>query len=167
MSGFVCSVCGQVHDGLPLGIGHALPADYFAVPESQRERRVKATDDYCIIDGKEFYIRGVLPVPIAELNDEFRFGLWTRIGKRDFDRYLEAWENDVPKDEPIIIGYLSGGTKAYTASDQTAVTVYLQNGNQRPRFFTVSDDHPLGKEQRQGLTMKRVHELWEIYGIKM
>ena len=33
------------------------------------------TDDIYVIDDSEFYIRGILPVPVVDSDDEFRWGL--------------------------------------------------------------------------------------------
>ena len=157
MVGFTCSVCGQVHPGLPMDLAYQRPADYFKVPAAERARRVKLTSDLCVIDETEFYIRGVLALPVKDSTDEFRWGVWARVEASDFARYVELYDVEVVDDEPPFHGRLSGGIKSYPGSDMLEVTVHLQSGGQRPLFVVVDKAHPLGSDQAEGISMERVH----------
>ena len=161
--GFVCDICGKFHAELPLDLAYQRPADYFKVPEGERATRIKINDDVCIVDGKEFYIRGVLALPIREQEEEFRWGVWVQIDEQSFRRYLELWDTESVVDEPQLAGRLSGGIKYYSDSDMLEVTVQLQPKNQRPRFWVVSDQHSLGIAQRMGITMNDVHSFIASY----
>ena len=84
------------------------PADSFAVPEAEREQRVRANDDLCVIDQREHFIRGVLPIAVHGLDDEFRFGVWARVDKSDFEGYVEAWKAGTEESVPPFPGRLTG-----------------------------------------------------------
>ena len=60
---WTCSCCGRTFDSLPMDYGFAGPRNWFALSEAERPTRAKLTDDLCIIDGKEHYVRGCLEAP--------------------------------------------------------------------------------------------------------
>lgn len=155
--GYTCGICGRVHDELPMDLAHRRPGHIFRVPEEEWSRRVYLTDDLCVIDDREFLIRGVLPLPVKGSDQEFRWGTWALVDQQDFTRYLELWEDDEGRQGPFP-GWLSGGIRDYADSDMFEVQVQPQRQGQRPRFEVISQEHPLGIDQRQGITMERVHE---------
>jgi hypothetical protein len=160
MTGFTCEVCGEYHEGLPMDIEHKYPAEYFTVPPEERAKRVFFSPDYCVIDERVFVIRGVLPLPIKGSDQEFRWGTWAIAGEEDFKRYLELWDSPDADQEPPFLGKLTGGVYNYSDSDLLPVAVHLRSGNLRPIFKVISDEHPLGVDQREGVTMEYVHDLF-------
>ena len=156
MTPFKCGICGQEHDELLLDLGYSYPADFFKIPAAQRGKRVRIDSDLCVIDDAEYYIRGILPLPITDTAEAFRWGVWALIEKNDFRRYLKLW-NVAVISEPPFAGRLSGGLRDYLDSDGLEVRVQLRAGNQRPHFYVVSDSHRLGIDQRRGITMEQVH----------
>lgn len=161
MPSYKCSICGKVHDAWPMDISYSKPADYYKVPLGEREARIKFTTDLCSIDNTDFYIRGILALPVMGCSDEFRWGLWARVEEHHFKRYVELWNGNIPEGEPAFVGYLSGRIKYYADSDMLEVMVHLQSGNQRPRFEVVADRHPLGIDQRNGISIEQAHSFVE------
>lgn len=158
MPSYKCPTCGREHDALPMDLAYRRPADYFKIPEGERATRIRIDADLCTIDFREFYIRGVLPLPLRNRSDEFRWGVWARVSEDDFFHYVELWDAEIALNEPPLTGYLSGGIRDYAQSDGLEVKAYLQSKGMRPRFTVVSEEHPLGRDQRSGITMERVHE---------
>lgn len=136
----------------PRDIAFALPKHLCLVPREQRAERAQWTTDLCVIDDRDFLIRGVLALPIPDEQGEFTWGVWARIAQSDFERYVDAWENDAELQIPLFTGQLSGGIEPYVDADRLDVVVHLQGGGLRPRFVVVSDRHPLGLDQRFGIT---------------
>src|SRR4051794_14645875 len=163
MPGFQCGTCGRIHDHVPRDLGFQRPASYFGVPERERKRRVHLTDDLCTIDRTEHFIRGVLYLPIRRTDEEFGWGVWARIGKADFDRYVCAWKTDTEESVPPFAGHLDGGVPPYPDTDGLHVTVTLRSGGQRPIFTVASELHPLGLDQRMGITEEKAHSFVAQY----
>jgi hypothetical protein len=159
---YKCDICGKTHNGLPMDMSHKNPADYFEVPPSEREKRIQKTDDVCVIDDKEFYIRGILPLPVIDSTDEFRWGVWARVEEQDFKTYLKYWDGNIPENLLPLSGHLSGGMKDYPESDMLPVEIHLQSGNQRPVFRVLSDKTQLGFDQQKGISMAKVHSFVEL-----
>lgn len=157
INSYKCGICGKVHDGLPMDIAYKNPADFFKIPPNERSARIYKTDDVCVIDDKEFYIRGVFPLPVIDSSDEFRWGVWARVNESDFQTYAENWDGSISANLPALRGCLSGGIKEYPDSDMTEVEIFLQQDNQRPIFRVLSTENQLGLDQQKGITMEKVH----------
>jgi hypothetical protein len=158
---FKCGTCGKIHIGLPMDMAYKNPGGYFKIPAKERAARIYSTDDICVIDDTEFYIRGILPIPVVDSDDEFRWGLWARVEESDFIIYSNYWDGDIPVNLPAINGYLSGGMKDYPESDMTPVEIHLQSDNQRPVFKVLPNESQLGIDQQKGITMEKVHSFVE------
>jgi hypothetical protein len=158
---FRCSICGRKHSGLPMDIAFEKPADYFAVPDPERERRCALTADWCVIDDRRFYVRGILYVPVTGTTKEFGWGVWARLSKTAFQRYFELYSADA-SDEPPFRGYLCNVHCDYEGLDGLEVRVQLRKATERPEFTIVPCRHLLYKEQHSGITMHRVHEILAI-----
>jgi hypothetical protein len=159
MPGFRCAICDQLHDHLPRDIGYRRPDPYLEVPEAERERRVYENDDLCTIDGDAFMIRCVLYVPILgeDEDGQFGWGVWATISEDDYDAYLEAWDNDAEDELPPFVGQIANEIEPYPGSRGLDVTVRAYSGGQRPLLTVIAEDHPLGVDQRHGITVETWH----------
>lgn len=156
MKTFICKVCGQQHTELLMDLAYQRPADVFKIPVEERPERIRMNDDLCIIDDREFYIRGVLALPVSELDDSFRWGVWAQVDQESFDYYQAHWHISSVAGLMPFSGRLSGGLAAYSESDQLRVSIHLQPNNQRPLFVVEDQDHPLNQAQQQGITLHDV-----------
>jgi hypothetical protein len=141
-----------------MDIAFAKPADYFAVPEPERKRRCVLTSDWCVIDERCFYIRGVLYVPVTDSAQQFGWGLWARVSKPAFQRYYELYSADA-SDEPPFRGRLCGEHPGYEGLDGLEIKVQLRKASERPTFTMIRCGHLLYQEQQNGITLHRVHEI--------
>lgn len=157
---YKCSICGQVHDDLPMDIAFRKPQDYLNVPEWDRARRVRINDDICIIDEKVYVIRGYLPVKVRGSKQPFAWGVWVIVDKASFQRYLELWSVDGSK-EPPFRGRLSAIVPGYPDTYLLEADVHLRTAKERPLIRLRPSDHPFAQEQMRGITMARVHEILE------
>ena len=71
---YKCQTCGEEHEGIP-DIGFRWPDPYFAVAEEERESRIQANTDICNINDEEFYVRGVLLIPVRKQDQRFGLGV--------------------------------------------------------------------------------------------
>lgn len=106
---------------------------------------------------EEYYIRGILALPIINSEQEFCWGVWAKISENDLRWYVKHWKLEQYEDGMSFFGFLSGGIKFYEASDLLEVLIHPQPGKLRPRFEVVDKDHPLGLAQLNGITPLDVH----------
>ena len=160
---FVCRTCGKQHRGLPFDIAFGKPGAYFSVPARQRGSRCGLSPDTCIIDMRRFFIRGCLYVPVLGTRRQFGWGFWAEVSCRTFSRYLQLYDQDGRAERPYP-GRLSvedGAHECYKALDGLRVSIQFGRADQRPRFTLRPSRHMLYREQRDGITLKRHHEIIE------
>jgi len=160
MAKWKCSICDEEHDEITMDIAYARPQHYFEIPEDERDQRARFNDetnaDVCIIDGNLFLVRAVLPVPV-EGGKEFRHGVWVLLDEPGFRKYA-TFEDD-GSDEPPLHGRLSSEVPGYPSTFLLPVEIQLGPPTQRPSVRLKPSEHLFSTEQREGITMTRVHEL--------
>jgi len=160
MAKWKCGTCDEEHDEIPMDISYARPQHYFEIPEAERDPRAwfnsDSNADVCVIDGNLFLVRAILPVPV-EGGNEFRHGVWVLVDEPDF-RKSATFEGD-GSDEPPFKGRLSSEVPGYRNTFLLPVEIQLGPPGQRPSVRLKPSKHLLSTEQREGITMKRVHQL--------
>ena len=159
---WTCRDCGKQHRGLPLDHAYRAPDDWFRLPENEREQRTDfdhLDTDTCCIDRRDFFVRGVIEIPIIGMNEIFRWGVWSSLSKDSFKRVLELWDAEVIADPPYL-GSLSNELplSLYPSTLNLKLLIHLTTDGTRPRFEIEPTDHPLALEQRNGITTARVEE---------
>jgi hypothetical protein len=161
-TGFDCSVCGLHHDVLPLSYSVKAPLAALRVAPEDVDRRVVITPDQCVIDGKDFYLRGRIPVPVEGLEEPFIWGVWAEVGPRDFLRTNELWSTAGRELEPAFKGYLDSELFIFGDTINLEVMVQTQVVGRRPHFTVIDSEHALARDQRDGMSMERVVEIAEM-----
>jgi hypothetical protein len=134
------------------------PVHYFNVPEDERARRVRDSDDLCVIDGKIFFVRGVMNIPVVDQPGRWLgWGVWAWIGRRDFIRFCEGSERGAIG-EPFR-GRMAVSPPIYPNLLGAEVRIAPQEGTLRPVFEPASFEHPLFREHRDGITTARWHQI--------
>ena len=153
-----CDYCDEAHGELPMDIAYKRPYHYFLIPEEEVEKRVRINDDLCVIDEEICLIRGLLPIPVAGSERDFKWGVWAIISKEDFARYLELWDVDYPDIEPFI-GMLSCEPPGYEGILNARVEIRIGKASHRPEFRLQEIDHLMYREQQAGIDRQRMHEI--------
>jgi hypothetical protein len=156
---WTCSCCGKTFDTLPMDYAIEGPSNWFAVPEAERATRVKKDSNLCVIDSREFYVRGCIEIPVHDCNDRFVWGVWVSVSEESFRYILDKWTAEIPADEPPRFGWLCNWIRGYPEPKDIGCDVHLRSGNLRPRIVLEPTDHPLAVEQREGITLDRVKEI--------
>jgi hypothetical protein len=160
---FNCGTCGEEHSGLPKDYAFGLPDEVFALGYLDRYRRSRSNADLCILDEQRFFIRGVLPVPFADGDGEFVWGMWAEVTGEQHDLYLAGFHDDL-SDNPPFAARLANDVPGYSCL-RLQIDVQFRAGNDRPVFSVPSRvDHILARERRQGISRARHHEILEQVG---
>ncbi len=158
-TGFDCRTCGQRHDTLPLSFSVKAPLPVTASPSWQMASRVVITPDQCVIDGIHFYLRGRIVVPVHDCHEPFIWGVWAQVSAKNFYRTHQLWSTPGRENEPAFAGRLATNLPLFGNTLGIAVDVATQVVGRRPHFTVRSASHPLGREQREGITLARVEEI--------
>jgi hypothetical protein len=151
-----CATCGKTHDDLP-DQSFRFPDPYFGVPDAERAARIKATSDTCSIDDKEFFIRGVILLPIHGKSEQFGLGVWVSQKRENFLTYLDNYES---ADIGPFFGWLSNSISFYNPDTFALKTkAHFQGARSRPLIEVAPSEHPLYRDYSEGITLDRA---WEI-----
>lgn len=158
---FTCGCCGKTVSGVP-DLAYAAPLYYDQLPEAERAGRATLDTDLCVIDGEHFFIRVVCPVPIKGTEETFMWGVWTTLSEANFQRYRATFEDPDQSKLGGMFGWLSNRIPHYPDTLGLQTTVWPQDDRQRPhlRVNDVHAEHPLYREQRDGMDLARLAEIY-------
>ncbi|MEV4296980.1 DUF2199 domain-containing protein [Microbispora rosea] len=160
-SGFRCSCCGGQHDELPLS--YRMPAPAFWSPEMAGATDCGLSSDQCVIEGKHFFVHGLIEIPVIDTAETFSWGVWVSLSRDNFERMGRLWETPGRESEPPYFGWLSSELPVYEPSTLNLKTnLHTRPVGQRPAVELEPTGHPLAVEQRTGITSARVRELAEL-----
>lgn len=138
-------------------MGFRWPDPYFGVPDSERDTRIKATIDTCVVDEVDSFIRGVIMIPIKGRNDSFGLGVWVSQKRDNFETYLDNL--DTPGIGPFF-GWLCNRVSFYQPDTWALATrAHFQGNGLRPLIEPKPSDHPLYKDFSEGISLDRA---WSI-----
>jgi len=151
---YFCHICGQTHTELP-HIGSAAPfhwADEFA-----KDPNSLLTEDLCIIKGQDFFIHGVIEIPVHDYEYAFGWGVWVSHKKENFEIYRQHFDT---ADIGPFFGWLCTKIDYYSEPTLNLKTMaHYQGGGLRPRIIMEDSPHPLYRQQRDGISLS---EAWKI-----
>jgi hypothetical protein len=166
---WVCPCCGETHAGLfDLACDHPAPW-----PEGQARspNSIVSTsnhflsEDFCVLNGESHFARCVLELPILGSNGaRFGYGVWSSLAKKNFDIYVENFDNAERGELGPWFGWFSNQLVGYRNTVGLKCKVHPRRGRQRPWIELERTDHPLALEQRNGITFDRVLEIYTING---
>lgn len=142
--------------------GAEAPLSYGAVAESERASRCDLGSDDCVIDGKWFFVRGCLEIPVHGANKPFSWGVWVSLSERSFHTWLENFDQQRRSHVGPFFGWLNASLKPYPDTANLKTRVHLRDDGIRPLIEVTDTDHPLAVEQRAGISVDRVAEIYAI-----
>lgn len=162
---FTCACCGETISGMP-DVAFDAPLHFHELPEAERSTRAKLNDDFCVIDGREHFIRAVCPVPLADGAEFFAWGVWVSLSAESFARYRDSFQDPEQSKIGGMFGWLCNRLPGYPETLHLETSVIPQDGGERPLVWLnqAHAAHPLYIEQRNGITAAR---LGEIYASQM
>ena len=161
ITGFRCSSCGEWHDELPLDYGADLPNLVYEIPVEERDTRVISNEDFCVMDGQYYFVRGVIEMPIQGQEQKFGWGVWVSLSEKNFNRMTGLLNTPGREHEPPYFGWLCTALPYPESTLNLKTHVHTQPVGIRPAIEIEPTSHPLSLEQQQGMTIQRVEEIAE------
>lgn len=156
---YQCSCCGQEYDELPLTFGNDFPDYYFSIPPDEREKRIEMAESLCVIDGKHFFHRGRLTIPINDYNDDLVFNVWTSISEDNFEKRNDLWNNPERVNEEPYFGWLQTAVPTYGDTLNLKTIATENEVGFIPTIKMIEDGHPLTIDQEKGITLDEAMEI--------
>jgi hypothetical protein len=156
---FACSSCGNVHRGMP-SFGADAPSSYYELPQADRETRCALGTDDCVIDRKWFFVRGCIDIPVIGYEEQFSWGVWVSLSETNFQQWVACYDSERSTHIGPFFGWLNAWLKPYPNTVNLKTRVHLRDGGIRPYIELEPTDHPLAVEQRHGITIERVAQIY-------
>ena len=153
-----CQLCGMEHEDAPLCFGADAPWRSY-VPEAEFARRVELTPDQCVIDGKTFFVRGQIDIPIHDYPEPLLFSAWCSLSETSFAHMSDHWEWPDRDLDPPYFGWLLTAIDVYPNTVHLKVSVQSRVPGLPPIFTVEPTDHPLALDQHHGISIARWHVL--------
>jgi hypothetical protein len=154
---YKCKICNKKHKDIPAY--HAdRPIQYWDVPEDKRASDIILTSDSCVIAKSFFFIHGLIEIPIVETNKNFVWGVWISLKEGNFSIWQDHYE--IKKRDHIgpFFGWLSTQLSLYPDTINLKTMAYIRNNGIRPKIILEPTDHPLSKEQQEGISLENALE---------
>jgi len=137
------------------------PDNWYALSAEERATRAQINDDQCIIDDKEFYLRGCLEIPVIDHPDDpFVWLVWVSVSAESFQYTSDRWTDEIGPDEAPRFGWLSNQIHGYPLpADGVKCHVHLRSGDLRSTIELEPTNYSLAVEQREGITLERIQEI--------
>ncbi|QYF93860.1 DUF2199 domain-containing protein [Massilia sp. PAMC28688] len=155
----LCSGCGEVHQGMP-AFGANAPLSYYAVPVHERQARCQLDSDSCVIDQAQYFVRCCLEIPVLEEAEPLSWGVWVSLSEQSYQQWAACFDADTRSHIGPFFGWLNAALGPYPDTVNLKTRVHLRDGRFRPYVELEPNCHPLAIEQREGISVARVAQLY-------
>jgi hypothetical protein len=159
---FKCACCDEWHEGMP-SFGTTAPDNYFYIPEAELPGRCELTSDTCVIDDEDFFVRGCIEIPVKGAEEPFQWGAWVSLSRQNFQKFVELLDSPIRAHHGPYFGWLSVDIGIYPCTANLKTMVHLRDNGMRPSIQLEPTDHPLAVEQREGISIERVAEIYTAF----
>ncbi|HLZ64849.1 MAG TPA: DUF2199 domain-containing protein [Aliidongia sp.] len=159
---FKCTSCGEWHEGMPT-FGANAPLYYYSIPAEDRDLRCALRTDTCVVDQEHFFVRGCLEIPVHDEPEPFVWGVWISLSKNHFDQFVACFDVNHRSHIGPFFGWLSAEFPFYPSAENLKTRAHLRDNGVRPYIELEPTDHPLAVEQRTGINVDRVAEIYGYY----
>jgi hypothetical protein len=146
---FRCRSCGQQHTGLPAW-HFGEPVQVYDVPPEERAARVDLTSDGCTIDGREFYVLGLLRSRYPAYPHLGRVALAER---GELRALLRPVRGRAPPGGRVVFGWLCNRVPGYPDTLLLKARLHVRAYPERPWVELEPTEHPLAVDQRAVFTV--------------
>lgn len=155
---YQCDYCDEWHEGPPYGYHTRRPSGWDE--EVANHPETVEGDDWLIACGKDFFVRGVIEIPVHGVEDPLEWGVWVSLSAENFERFRALADDHRRVEERPYFAWLFTEIPIYEPSTFLLKT----NADMRPPGMAPSivlepTDHPLAIEQREGITEQRVQQI--------
>lgn len=165
-----CGSCEEWHIGPCLDFSYDAP--YYWQEEHERvnnEARLLPSpdshpetfldEDFCAIEDHDFFVRGIIHLPIIGTAETLRWGVWGSLSHDNFQTLMKMNADPKRVNPPPMFSWLSTQIPEYPDTLSLKMYAHIQGVDWRPNFELEPSDHPLAQEHHKGITPERVKQI--------
>jgi hypothetical protein len=123
------------------------------VGSKARAEQVMLTSDFCILDGRQYFVRCVMEAPVHGFAQRFGWGVWCKLDWKDYKLCWDRFEENDNSSVLPLKGTLANNLRHYPDTLGRSCTIHLQNDRMRPLAFLDNPEHLLTIHQRDGMAL--------------
>jgi hypothetical protein len=139
------------------------PDDVAKLSVDERARLVRENDDLCIIDGKRFFVRSLLPLPVESREVPYCIGIWGEVTQAAFKQIYDLWDSNEQVHEPPFAAEIANEIPTVGGSLGLRAKLRLTGPTTRPDVFIEPSQHRLYVEQARGIDEHRASEYSALF----
>jgi len=143
--------------------GADAPLFFYGIPAEERGNRCMLDSNTCIVDQKQFFVRGCLDIPVHGETEAFSWGVWVSLSKDRFADFKACFDASKRSHIGPFFGWLSAELPLYPSTENLKTRVHLRDDGIRPYIELEPTNHPLAVEQRNGISVDRVAEIYAFF----
>lgn len=163
-----CESCDAPHSGM-FDLAAAAPDHWVkdCIYEPNSALRLDddfLSEDFCVLGGRDFFVRCVLEIPVVGINQRFGFSCWSTLSRQNFQNYVGHFDDGHYPDAGPWSSWLSNYFYLYVADEPTACWMKPRNDRLRPTLHVHDPHHPLAIAQKKGIKPDEVLAIYDFYG---
>lgn len=158
---FTCVECGAEHDLNDVSFGAAEPLQWSLLSKDEREKS-SLGGEQCEIEcaeGRSFYIRGCIEIPILNTDRSFTWGVWCSLSEQSYGEMVEHWDDPGRAKLGPYFGWLCTSIPSYPDTAFLKTMVHQRGVGERPFVVLEPTEHPLSVDQHDGIDECRLKAL--------
>lgn len=159
----ICSKCGEEHPMEEMELTFRRPDASAELSDEDRAIFVQENSDLCVVDGKRFFIRALLPLSVEGRDEPYCIGLWVEVNQATFERVYDLWESEEQFSEPPFAARIANEVPTAVGSLGLEAELHLKGPTSRPDVFIKPSAHQLYIEQFAGIDAHRVAEYTALF----
>jgi hypothetical protein len=166
-----CGSCEEWHRGPCLDFSYDSPEYWIEQYEEEShhaslllssDKKRPATflnDDYCAIKDRDFFVRGIIELPIIGAAESLRWGVWGSLSRENFETLIDMEADPKRTELPQLFSWLSTRIPEYPNTLNMKMHARIPAVDEKPQFELELTDHPLAQEFHNGIAPERVKEI--------
>lgn len=150
---FLCTSCGKEHDLAEVSFGASVPYQWAMLSDDDRNRS-ELGEEQCVIevsDGRHYFIRAGLEIPIIGKDTVFSWGVWCSLSEQSFAEVSAHWDDPGRTEIGPHFGWLCTRVPEYPETLFMKTHVHQREVGLRPLVELEESDHPLSVHQHYGI----------------
>jgi hypothetical protein len=158
---FTCATCGAEHDIGDISFGAHAPVQWDSLTDNERSQSLLGQEQCEITsaEGRSFYIRACLEIPIRNIDRRFTWGVWCSLSEKSYEEIAEHWDNPARIALGPHFGWLCTNIPGYPDTIFLKAIVHQRPVGLRPIVVLEPTDHLLAIDQRNGVEEQRLRGL--------